>query len=139
VDGLGSGFKVYPRVGETQPDRGAAIHGARAEDAAELGQQRVEARVDRGGVGLAPQGLGQLVAGDLAVTVDDQVGEQQPALAPGQHRIQALTVALDGSGPQIWMRTGCGDAKVTPISWQYAARGGQMPTTAGGSLVGGAG
>jgi predicted small metal-binding protein len=36
------------------------------------------------------------------------------------------------SGPQIWMRTKCGDAKVMPISWQYAARGGQMPPTPNG-------
>ena len=23
------------------------------------------------------------------------------------------------SAPQIWIRSGCGDAKVTPTSWQY--------------------
>jgi hypothetical protein len=33
------------------------------------------------------------------VAVDDQVGEQQPALAAGQAGIQALAVALDGERP----------------------------------------
>jgi hypothetical protein len=33
------------------------------------------------------------------VAVDDQVGEQQTALAAGQQGIQALAVALDGQRP----------------------------------------
>ena len=83
MDGLGGGFEIDPGIGQAQPDRGASVHGVGAEDPAQLGQQRVEPGIDRGGVGFAPQGLGQLVAGDLAVAVDDQVGEQQPSLAAG--------------------------------------------------------
>ena len=96
VDGLGGGFEVDPGIGQAQPDRGAAVHGVGAEDPAQLGQQRVQPGIDRGRIGFSPQGLGQLVAGDLAVAVDDQVREQQPALAAGQARIQPLAVALDG-------------------------------------------
>ena len=51
------------------------------------------------GVRVAPQRLGQLVAGDVAVAVDDQVGEQQPVLAAGQPGVQPLAVALDGQRP----------------------------------------
>jgi hypothetical protein len=99
VDGLGGGFQVDPGIGQAQPDRGAPVHGAGAEDPAQLGQQRVEPGLDRGGVGFAPQGLGQLVARDVAVAVDGQVGEHQPALAAGQRGVQPLAVALDGQRP----------------------------------------
>ena len=46
--------------------------------------------------GLAPQCLGELVAWDLAVPVDDQIAEQQPSLSAGQVRVEALAVAFDG-------------------------------------------
>ena len=99
VDGLGGGFQVDPGIRQAQPDRGASVHGISAEDPAQLGQQRVEPGIDRGGVGFAPQGFGHLVAGNVAVPVDDQVGEQQPALAAGQPGVQPLAVALDGQRP----------------------------------------
>ena len=112
-------------AGQAQPDRGAPVHGVGAEDPAQLGQQRVEPGIDGGRVGFAPQRFGQLVAGDLAVTVDDQVGEQQPALAAGQTGIQPLAVALDGQRPADLDAHRVEDAKVTPTSWQYAGRAGQ--------------
>jgi hypothetical protein len=99
VDGLGGGFQVDPGDGQAQPDRGAPVYAVGAEDPAQLGQQRVEPGVDRGGVGFAPQGFGQLVARHVAVTVDHQVGEQQPALAAGQPGVEPLAVALDGQRP----------------------------------------
>ena len=99
MDGLGGGFQVDPGLGQAQPDRGAPVNGIRAEDPAQFGQQRVEPGVDRGWIGFTPQRLGQLVPGDVAVTVDHQVGEQQPALAAGQAGIQPLAVALDSQRP----------------------------------------
>ena len=99
---------------------GAAVHGIGAEDPAQLGQQRVEPGIDGGRVGFPPQRLGQLVPRDLAVPVDDQVREQQPALAAGQPGVQALAVALDGELPADLDPHGVRDAKVTPTSWQYA-------------------
>ena len=84
MDGPGGGFQVDPGSGQAQPDRGAPVHGVGAEDPAQLGQQRVEPGIDGGGIGFAPQGLGHLVAWDPAVTVDNQVGEHQSALAAGQ-------------------------------------------------------
>ena len=99
MDGLGGGFQVDPGLGQAQPDRGAPVNGISAEDPAELGQQRVEPGIDRGWIGFTPQRLGQLVPGDVAVTVDHQVGEQQSALAAGQARIQPLAVALDSQRP----------------------------------------
>lgn len=50
-------------------------------------------------IGFTPQRLGHLVPGDVAVTVDHQVGEQQPALAAGQAGIQPLAIALDSQRP----------------------------------------
>ncbi len=84
MDGFGGGFQVDPGLGQAQPDRSAPANGISAEDPAQLGQQRVEPGIDRGRIGFTPQRLGQLVPGDVAVTIDHQVGEQQSALAAGQ-------------------------------------------------------
>ena len=116
VDGLGGGFQVDPRTGQVQAENGAPVT-IGAEDPAQLGQQRVEPGVDRGRIGFPPQGLGQLVAGDLAVAVDDQVDEQQPALATWQTASSRSPSRSMTSGPQIWIRTGSVDAKVTPTLW----------------------
>jgi hypothetical protein len=107
-----------PQAGTTQ--RGAALHGVGAEDLAQLGQQRVKPGIDRGRAGFPPQGLGHLVARDLAVPVDDQVGEQQPALAAGQVSIHLLAAALGGQRPADVDTHRARDAKVTPTSRQYA-------------------
>ena len=121
MDGLGGGFEVDPGIGQAQPERGAPVHGIGAEDPAQLGQQRVEPGVDRGGVGLSPQRLGQLVPGDLAMPVDDQVGEQQPALAAGQAALQTLAVALDGQRPADLdahrVRRRQGHANIVALRW----------------------
>ena len=114
VNGLGGGFEIDPRIRQAQPQGGAPLHGIDAEGPPQLGQQRVEPGVDRGRVRLAPQRLGQLIAGDLAVPVDDQVGEQQPALRPGSSASSRWPSRSITSGPQIWMRAGRADAKVTP-------------------------
>jgi hypothetical protein len=84
VNGLGGSFQIDPRPRQVQPQCRAPVHRICAENAPQLRHQRVEPAVDRCGIGLAPQGLGHLVAGDLPVPVDDQVGEQQPALASRQ-------------------------------------------------------
>ena len=99
MDGLGGGFEVDPRTGQVQAENGAPVHDAGPEDPAQLGQQRVEPGVDHGRIGFPPQGLGQLVAEDLAVAVDDQVDEQQPALATWQTGIQPLAVAFNDERP----------------------------------------
>ena len=99
MDGLRGGFQVDPGVGQAEPEGGAPVHGIGAQDPAQHGQQRVEPGVDRGRIGFTPQRLGQLVAGNVAVTIDHQVGEQQSALAAGQAGVQPLAVALDGQRP----------------------------------------
>jgi hypothetical protein len=53
VDGVGGGFQVDPGTGQAQPDGRAPAEGVGAEDAAQLGQQRVEPGIDGGGVGFA--------------------------------------------------------------------------------------
>ena len=99
MDGVGGGFEVDPGVGQAQPQGGAAVHGVGAEDPAQLGQQRVQPGIDGGRVGFSPQRLGQFVAGDLAVAVDDQVGEEEPALAAGQPGSSRWPSRSMASGP----------------------------------------
>jgi hypothetical protein len=48
---------------------------------------------------LRPQGVDELVAAHGAIAVQHQIGEQQPALPPGQRRLQALSVNLDEEAP----------------------------------------
>ena len=52
-------------------------------------QQRAERLARIGGQALRPQQLDQLVAPDRAAAVDDQIGEGQAPLAPGQDRLAA--------------------------------------------------
>ena len=122
MDGLGGGFQVDPGVRQAQPQRGAPVQAAGAEYPAQFGQQRVEPGVDGGRVRFPPQRLGDLVAGDLAMAVDHQVGQQQPALAPGQHPVQPLAVALDGQrsadlDPQR-ARERQGHANILALRWE---------------------
>ena len=99
MDGLGGSFEIDPGIGQAQSEGGAPVHGVGAEDAAQFGEQRVEPAVDRGRVGFSPQRLSEFVAGDLTMPVDDQIGEQQAALATGQAGVQALAVVLDDERP----------------------------------------
>jgi hypothetical protein len=71
--------------------------------------------------GAYPQRFGQLVAGDVAVAVDHQVGEQQPTLATRQAGIQPLAVALDSQrpadlDPHRW-RGRQGHANILALGW----------------------
>ncbi len=94
VDGVGGGFEVDPGV-EAKPQGGATIDGVRTEDPAQLGEQRVQPGVNGDRVGFSPQRLCQFVAGDLAMTVDDQISEKKSALAPRQAGLEALSIAFD--------------------------------------------
>ncbi len=99
MDGLGGRFEVDPGDGQAQPDGGSRVDAVSAENPPQLGQQWVEPGIDRAGVRFAPQGLGHLVARDVAVAVHHQVGEQQASLAARQLGIQPLAVALDAQRP----------------------------------------
>ena len=54
VNGFDGSFEVDPGVRQVQLDGDASVHGADAENAAQLGQQRDEPGVDRGGVRFSP-------------------------------------------------------------------------------------
>ena len=77
----------------------AATLGIGAENPAQLGQQRVEPGVDRGRIRFPPERFGHRTPGNMTVTVDHQVGKEQPPLAAGQAGIQPLAVTLDGERP----------------------------------------
>src|SRR5260370_35235476 len=69
-----------------------------------------------------PGGLGKLVATDEGGPVDDQVNEQEPALAARQTAFQALAVPFNDSRPaQLDPRSGWhqGHANIVPITWAY--------------------
>jgi len=75
---------------------GPTFHGIWTERPTKLGEKWVEPTLDRRSIRLSPQGLGQLGTVELAMAIDDEVGEQQTALATGQPGLDALTVVLDG-------------------------------------------
>ena len=70
-----------------------------AEGAAHLGQQGVQSGLARRRTTARPQRLDQLVAGDRPVPVDDQVGDQQPALPAGQLAVQPRAAPFDDQRP----------------------------------------
>ena len=85
LDGVGERLAVDPqRLGQRQPQLGAAGQRVRPERAAQLRQQRGERGVRRCRGVLRPQHVLELVARAGARPVEDEVGEQQLALAPGQ-------------------------------------------------------
>lgn len=125
MNGLGGGFQVDPDIRQAEPQRCAPVHAIGAEDPAQLRQQRVEAGIDRVRVGLPPQGLGDLVAGNQAVPVDHKVREQKTALAAWQHAVQSLAVALDGQQPADldpkWRaRRRQGHANILALRWEQS-------------------
>ena len=95
MDGFDSCLEVDPRIGQVQLDRRAAVQGIDAKDPAQLGQEWIEPGVNGCGVRLVPQGVRQLLAGDPAVTIEDEIGEQEPPLASGEAGLPALTVVFD--------------------------------------------
>ena len=99
VDRLDGGFEVNPGIRQVEPKGGASVDGAGAEDAAQLGEERVEPGIDGGRVGFAPECFSHFVTGNVAVPVDDEVGEQQTPLTSGQEGVEALAVAFDGQLP----------------------------------------
>ena len=80
---------------QAQPQLAAPGQHAVAERAAQLGEQRAQRRVGRGGRALRPQHVDQLVARAAAVTVEHEVGEQQAALPPRQPRVQSTPGDVD--------------------------------------------
>jgi hypothetical protein len=74
-----------------QWDGDASPDAVGTEDSAQLRQQRVQARVHCRRVGFAPL---RLVARDQAVPVQNQVGEEQAALAAGKIDIDPLPAAV---------------------------------------------
>lgn len=85
---------IDPRRLEVQSDSGASLDAVGAEDPAQLRQQRVEARVHCGRVGFAPKRLGELVAGYRPVPVENEVDEEQSALAAGKFGIDPLAATV---------------------------------------------
>lgn len=130
MDGLDRRFEIHPRLGQLETQGGAAFDGVGAERSPQLREQRVEPGLDGRRRAVGPQRIGQLVAADGVVAVDDQVGEGEPALPAGQAGLEALAVALDhertadlypqgGPGRQ-------GHANALPIGWVYNAGGGRL-------------
>jgi len=64
------------------------------------------------------------------VAVNDEVGEQQPALASGQARLKPLAVALDSKRPADLDAQGVsgrqGHANILAIRWVQSLLGGPM-------------
>jgi hypothetical protein len=50
-------------------------------------------------VPVGPEGLDQVVAGSEPVTVENQVGEQESALASRQVAVETLSIPLDDGWP----------------------------------------
>jgi len=76
-----------------------AVGDSRSENPAQLGDQGVEPGLGGGRELSWPDGPSQLVATGEPVAVEDQVSEQEPALAPWKATIEALTVPLDDRRP----------------------------------------
>jgi len=94
VDGLGRRLDVDPRVAQQQAETGASVDRVGPQGPAQLGQQRVERTVGRRRR-LGPQRFAQFVAADEAMTVDGQVGEEQPTLTTREAGLQPFLAALD--------------------------------------------
>ena len=115
-----------------EPQLGAAGERAVAERPAQLGEQRAERGVGRGGRPLGPQQVDQLGPAAVAIAVQDEVGEQQPTLPPRQGRAQGATAVIHPHRPTEpygppHLLTHSGDrrysaAKVSPRFRQPACR-----------------
>jgi hypothetical protein len=93
------GFGVDPDVTRREAQLRAAGEHPGAERPPQLGEQRAERRIRRGRRIVGPQRVDQLAARAGPLAVPDQVGEQQPALAPRERsrRRLAAHVNLDRS------------------------------------------
>ena len=87
------------RLLERQPQLRAAGERAFAQGAAELGEQRGERGVGRDGWPLGPQQIDQLAATAVAVTVEDEVREQEPPLPSGQRPTERATSVVHSHRP----------------------------------------
>ena len=95
MNGLNGGFKIDPGVRQVQLQSRAPLDRVRPQDSAQFGQERIEPGNDRRGVGFSPQRLGDLASRSLAMTVDDQIREEEAALPTGQVPLDAPALALD--------------------------------------------
>jgi hypothetical protein len=78
---LDGGLQVDPGVGERELDLAAARELLGPEHAAQAREQRGQRLPGIAGRPVGPQKVDQLVAADRAAPVDDEVGEDEPALA----------------------------------------------------------
>jgi hypothetical protein len=98
---LGRGRLDIDRDGPVRHEAqlGAAGQHALTERATQLGQQRAERRVGRGGRVLGPQQVDQLGPPAVAIAVEDEVREQQSTLPPGQGDLRGMAVAIHSNRP----------------------------------------
>ena len=82
-------------VVQVQAQLAAPGEHAVAQRAPQLGQQRAQRRVGRGGRALRPEHVDELVARAASGTVEHEVGEEQAALPPRQPRIQPTPGDVD--------------------------------------------
>jgi len=109
-----------------ETDGGPTLHGIWTERPTKLREKWVEPTLNRRSIRLSPQGLGQLGTVELAMAVDDEVGEQQTALATWQPVLDALTVVFDGQGTadlNAEMIGGCRrHANILAVGWASSQR-----------------
>ena len=82
-----------------QPQGCPAVDGSCAEKLAQLRDQRIEPDIGRRGELTWPDSFSQLVTAGEPLPVEDQVSEQQPALAARQTALQPLAVPFDDGRP----------------------------------------
>jgi hypothetical protein len=98
-----------------------AVDDSGSEELAELGDQGVESSLGVRGELVGPEGFDEFVAAGEAMTVEDQIGEEVPALASGEAAIEAGVVPFDDGRPAKldpgWWRRRQGHANILSIAW----------------------
>jgi hypothetical protein len=76
---------------QLEADLTAALEGALGEQAPQLRQQRRKRRLGSRGQPTRPEHLGELVAVDHSIAIDDEIREEEPSLPAGQVAVDAST------------------------------------------------